>query len=98
MPAYRALCIEEVGGSVIDDSTGGDEGGQGDAQPEEEIDLNALFFDWNKYIVGINKQIDLLLDKKKTIDEHELKKRIEAAKAVAPGADQQILPPNEVQA
>lgn len=55
MPAYRALCIEEVGGSVIDDSQGGNEGGQGEESPEDEIDLNALFFDWSKYIIEINK-------------------------------------------
>ena len=36
MPAYRALCIEEVGGSVIDDSQGGDEGAQARGEGDRE--------------------------------------------------------------
>lgn len=75
MPAYRALCIEEVGGSVIDDSQGGDEGGQEEAEDTTFV-LDALFLEWNKYILGINKQIEALIEKKKNAVEAEEKKRL----------------------
>lgn len=67
MPAYRALCIEEVGGSAIEDGGGDGEGAE--EAPEEEIDLNSLYVEWNKYVILINKQLEALLEKKKNFDE-----------------------------
>ena len=55
---------------------------EGAAEEEDtglDFDLNELFFEWNKYIIHINKQMDELLEKKKSIDEAAANKNEKSA-------------------